>query len=184
MTRPARSRSRKVLPAMRSFSLSGEEHPVFPTHSFSHRPLDFDERDSAFRAPRLVRISLTAGSTSHPPLAHLCAARQQGHHRHRSPGRLAMPLQAGAVGRNCATPCHQAASRALVRGEPAAGGDSRHWPDRRYRPGCRDRRLESIPVRTQPCHLDWVGTDCATNSNMSSICPPLSPAWMSGKKHT
>ena len=49
----------------------------------------------------------------------------------------------------------------LVRGEPAAGGDSGHRPDRRHRPGCRDRRLEGVLLGAQPCRLDWVGAEAA-----------------------
>ena len=49
----------------------------------------------------------------------------------------------------------------LVRGEPAAGGDTRHRPDRRHRPGCRDRRLEDVLIGAQSCCLDRVGAQAA-----------------------
>ena len=32
----------------------------------------------------------------------------------------------------------------IMRSEPTAGGDTGHWSDRRYCPGCRDRRLEGV----------------------------------------
>jgi putative transposase len=49
----------------------------------------------------------------------------------------------------------------LVRGEPAAGRDPRHRPDRRHCPGCRDRRLEGVRVGAQPGCLDWAGAQAA-----------------------
>src|ERR1019366_6564081 len=49
----------------------------------------------------------------------------------------------------------------LVRGEPAAGGDSRYRPDRCHSPGCRDRRLEDILIGAQSCRLDRVGAEAA-----------------------
>ena len=49
----------------------------------------------------------------------------------------------------------------LVRGEPAAGGDSGHRPDCRHGSGCRDRRLEGVCIGTQPCRLDRIGAQAA-----------------------
>jgi hypothetical protein len=49
----------------------------------------------------------------------------------------------------------------IVRGEPAAGRDSRHWSDRRHCPGCRDRRLEGVRVGSQPGGVDWAGAQAA-----------------------
>jgi hypothetical protein len=49
----------------------------------------------------------------------------------------------------------------LERGEPAAGRDSRHRPDRRHGSGCRDRRPEGVFFGAQPCRLDRIGAQAA-----------------------
>jgi transposase len=49
----------------------------------------------------------------------------------------------------------------ILRREPTARGDPGDWSDRRHRPGCRDRRLGSVPLRAQSCRLDWFGAQAA-----------------------
>jgi hypothetical protein len=49
----------------------------------------------------------------------------------------------------------------ILRREPAARGDPRHWSDRCHCSDCRDRRLAGVPLGAQPCCLDWFSAQAA-----------------------
>ena len=83
--------------------------------------------------------------------------------------------------------CHRQAHSclaSLVR-RKAARGDARHWPDCRHCTGCRDRRLEAVPLRAQCRCMDWIGAETAFDwrqgaARAQAPCPLMALSGHSG----